>query len=159
MPQLAYLPDPEACDARRWMKNHHLALWLVAGMALPAFAECGGTLRCEQAWVVAESRGQHGSGVARSEHDELAIHARRALEELRALAKALRKKADDASAQGRTTLEQQLRALQAEQSKLEKRLLELEAASAREWKQLQEEIDQAIQQFSPPPENARHDAI
>ena len=100
-----------------------------------------------------------GTGASKAERDDVVIHTQRAMEELRAAVDELKKRSDEASGEARDTFERQLRILQEEQKKLEKKFLELQAATSRQWKELLEEIDRAVEGFDRPAPQPRNDAI
>jgi Skp family chaperone for outer membrane proteins len=141
------------------MKKYWLPLLLGAWLSLPALAQHSDPGRSESASANPESPQTRGPDASKRERDELAIHSQKAMDELRALAEELKKRADKASGEAKAAVEQQLKGLQEEQKKLEKKFLELKAATARQWKELQDEIDRTIEQFNRPPSKPRRDAI
>lgn len=131
--------------------------WLVmaaAWLAFPVLAQQG-----EPPKGGAGPGGAQAGQNAGTERDEIIAHVQRAMDELRAAVEELGRRAEKASGEARRSLEQQLRSLRDDQKKLESRLQELRAATAQQWKQLQEEIDRALQQFRRSEDRPQRDTI
>lgn len=136
-----------------------LLLLLGSGSSSPALAEGNEPPKRESAATDPSSGLTSGSGASGEKGDEIVVHTQKAMEELRAAVEELRKRSDKASGEARDTFERQLRMLQEEQKKLEKRFLELQAATARQWKELLEEIDRAVEEYDRPAPQPRNDTI
>lgn len=136
-----------------------LLLLLGSGSSSPALAEGSEPPKRESAATDPSSGSTSGSGASVEKGDEIVVHTQKAMEELRAAVEELRKRSDKASGEARDTFERQLRMLQEEQKKLEKRFLELQAATARQWKELLDEIDRAVEEYDRPAPQPRNDTI
>ena len=136
-----------------------LLLLLGSGPSSPALAEDNEAPKRESAAADPSAAPTPGNGASREKSDEIVIHTQKAMEELRAAVEELKKRSDKASGEARDTFERQLRILKGEQKKLEKKFLELQAATARQWKELLEEIDRTVERFDRPAPQPRNDAI
>lgn len=125
-----------------------------ACLALPALAQQSDAPKGGSAPGSAPARQN-----AATERDEIITHVQRAMDELRAAVEELGRRAEKATGEARSALEQQLRALESDQKKLESRLRELRAATAQQWKQLQEEVEQALQRFRRGEDKPQRDSI
>jgi TolA-binding protein len=121
--------------------------------SLPVLAQQGGNPRTGAAPGAADSR------PSSAERDEVVVHVQKAMEELSAAVEELGKRAEKASGEARDRFEQQLRSLREDQKKLEGKLQELKAITARQWKQLQEEIERTLEQIRPSDPKPPRDTI